>query len=161
MSFLKYDSTVKVQNGYYCFHTITEFRGVDWKYIEDNNILDVYKLNSPIQVETSSGIVDVDIVQYLGKHSLLKITFENNSQLHIHKNQVLEYIDKSELGFTPIWDTVENISKLIATKPISITTLNSDLQIRTIESSEEQVPLYSLGLPGSTVFYIQDDIKIR
>ena len=57
MSFLKYDSTVKVENGYFCFHTITEFRGLDWKNLEQNN-LKLKKLKQ-IQVLESNILLEL------------------------------------------------------------------------------------------------------
>lgn len=160
MNLLKYDSTVKVLDGYSCFHTITEFRGVDWVTVESTESKGVYILNSPIQVVTETGSIDVNSVEYLGFHPLSKIVF-GTLNLIIHKKQklLISFIDN--LGADPVWKTVEEIGELLGSNTLSINTVFGNLHITEVAHDVEQNHLYNLIIPNGSSFYIQHDIKIK
>ena len=96
MSYLKYDSTIKVRDGYFCFHTITEFRDVNWREIEEANQIADLSLNSNIFVLNSNDeFLEVNKIKYYGINKLTKIIFENNNEIIVHKNQLFSLIKDS------------------------------------------------------------------
>lgn len=68
-------------NGEKDFHEICEMNDIDWKNIEQNDLVGWYNLNSPIQVETLSGNVEVDKIYYNGMKSVITIFMENGKQI--------------------------------------------------------------------------------
>lgn len=155
MSFLKYDSTVKVENGYFCFHTITEFRGLDWKNLEQNNLVGKYQLDQNIRIFTEEGLIDVDKITYHGKSKLTKITFENSNVLYIPKKQELA-VEPLELGDDIVWKKVEDI--LVTDK---IVTLDNSLTIKEIDLDHEINHVYGINFETKPIFYIQYDILVK
>lgn len=160
MNLLKYDSTVKVLDGYSCFHTITEFRGVNWSSIENDQLKGIYILNSPITVINETGSVDVNSIEYLGIHPLSRIVF-GTLDLIIHKKQRLLVSLTDDLGSDPEWKTVEEIGALLSSTALSLSTEFGNLNITEVIHNVEENHLYNLILPTNDSFYIQHDIKIK
>ena len=155
MSFLKYDSTIKVEDGYFCFHTITEFRGIDWKNLEQSNLVGKYQLNQNVKVLTEEGLIDIDKITYHGKGKLTKITFENGNVLYIPKKQELA-IEPQELGDDIVWKKVEDI--IVTDK---IVTLDNSLTVNEIDLDDEISHIYSINFETKPIFYIQYDILVK
>lgn len=161
MSYLKYDSTVKVLNGYYCFHTITQFRGVDWKQVETNQNTGEYVLNQSIEVVTKDKNVEVTFIKYLGFLPLHKIIFSNGLELSVYKNQKLIVIDP--LSDDVLYYTVTELQNLLNTSEILIKTKDSFLSITSIISDFEVDHVYSLVFNTDDInseYYIQYDIAV-
>lgn len=158
MSYLKYDSTIKVKDGYYCFHTITKFRGIDWSTIETIGSAVDLNLNSSISVLISNNnYVDVSKIKYYGVNKLTKLVFEDDRELIVHKNQLLSKI--VELGDDPEFVKVKNLSV-----GDEISTKDSVLKIKEITIDFEESHVYSLIFDSpaqDAIHYIQFDIVVK
>ena len=158
MSYLKYDSTIKVKDGYFCFHTITEFRGVNWREIEEANQIADLSLNSNIFVLNSNDeFLEVNKIKYYGINKLTKIIFENNNEIIVHKNQLFYLI--KDLGEDPIFTKVVDL-KIGDT----ISTRESSLRIKQIIIDFEENHTYGLIFDPpneNSIHYIQYDIVVK
>lgn len=161
MNYLTWDSTVKVNQGYYCFHTITEFRGVDWKQIEENVLTGTYSLDTNLLVETSNGLVDLTSVEYLGIHNLVKLVLESKLEdkiVYLQKKQKV-CREHEELGEDPIWLDVKELK--LGDKLITNDSTQSTLRIKEIVENDKKDHLWSINIEEDTIFYIQYDILVK
>lgn len=162
MSYLKYDSTVKVLNGYFCFHTITEFRGINWRQLEENEATGTYSLDQAIFVESSNGTVEVSQINYYGRHSLSKLIFKNNIELITYKKQKLLVCSDNELGAESTWMSVEELTEELKEKPlIRIETKDDTLVLQEIINDYQTDHTYGLTIDSNNSFYIQNDIIVK
>lgn len=158
MSYLKYDSTIKVKDGYFCFHTMTQFRGIDWQAIEESGEIVDLTLNSNIFVlDSNDQYLEVNKIKYYGLNQLTKIVFENNQELIVHKNQLLS--KEMGLGDDPEFVKVKDL--IVGN---SISTRESPLKIKEILIDFEESHVYTLIFDSpnqNAVHYIQFDIVVK
>ena len=158
MSYLKYDSTIKVRDGYFCFHTITEFRGVDWQAVEEANEIADLTLNSNIFVlDSNDQYLEVNKIKYYGINKLAKIVFQNDIEIIVHKNQLFSLL--KDLGEDPVFTKVKDLKV-----GDSISTRDSSLKIKEITIDFEENHTYSLifdSLNENSIHYIQHDIVVK
>ena len=158
MSYLKYDSTIKVKDGYFCFHTMAQFRGIDWQAIEESGEIVDLTLNSNIFVlDSNDQYLEVNKIKYYGLNQLTKIVFENNQELIVHKNQLLS----KEMGLGDDSEFVK-VKDLIVGN--SISTRESSLKIKEILIDFEESHVYTLIFDNpnqNAVHYIQFDIVVK
>ena len=158
MSYLKYDSTIKVKGGYFCFHTMAQFRGIDWQAIEESGEIVDLTLNSNIFVlDSNDQYLEVNKIKYYGLNQLTKIVFENNQELIVHKNQLLS--KEMGLGDDPEFVKVKDL--IVGN---SISTRESSLKIKEIIVDFEDSHVYTLIFDSpnqSAVHYIQFDIVVK
>lgn len=158
MSYLKYDSTIKVKDGYFCFHTMTQFRGIDWQAIEESGEIVDLTLNSNIFVlDSNDQYLEVNKIKYYGLNQLTKIVFENNQELIVHKNQLLS--KEMGLGDDPEFVKVKDL--IVGN---SIFTRESSLKIKEILIDFEESHVYTLIFDSpnqNAVHYIQFDIVVK
>ena len=158
MSYLKYDSTIKVKDGYFCFHTMTQFRGIDWQAIEESGEIVDLVLNSNIFVlDSNDQYLEVNKIKYYGLNQLTKIVFENNQELIVHKNQLLS--KEMGLGDDPEFVKVKDL--IVGN---SIFTRESSLKIKEILIDFEESHVYTLIFDSpnqNAVHYIQFDIVVK
>ena len=158
MSYLKYDSTIKVKDGYFCFHTMTQFRGIDWQAIEESGEIVDLTLNSNIFVlDSNDQYLEVNKIKYYGLNQLTKIVFENNQELIVHKNQLLS--KEMGLGNDPEFVKVKDL--IVGN---SISTRESSLKIKEILIDFEESHVYTLIFDSpnqNAVHYIQFDIVVK
>ena len=158
MSYLKYDSTIKVRDGYFCFHTITEFRDVNWREIEEANQIADLSLNSNIFVLNSNDeFLEVNKIKYYGINKLAKVVFQNDIEIIVHKNQLFSLI--KDLGEDSIFTKVVDlkIGDIISTR-------ESSLRIKQIIIDFEENHTYGLifDTPNeNSIHYIQHDIVVK
>lgn len=158
MSYLKYDSTIKVRDGYFCFHTITEFRDVNWREIEEANQIADLSLNSNIFVLNSNDeFLEVNKIKYYGINKLAKVVFQNDIEIIVHKNQLFSLI--KDLGEDSIFTKVVDlkIGDIISTK-------ESSLRIKQIIIDFEENHTYGLIFDPpneNSIHYIQHDIVVK
>lgn len=158
MSYLKYDSTIKVRDGYFCFHTIIEFRGVDWQAVEEANEIADLTLNSNIFVlDSNDQYLEVNKIKYYGINKLAKIVFQNDIEIIIHKNQLFSLL--KDLGEDPVFTKVKDLKV-----GDSISTRDSSLKIKEIIIDFEENHTYSLIFDSpneNSIHYIQHDIVVK
>lgn len=158
MSYLKYDSTIKVKDGYFCFRTMTQFRGVDWQAIEESGeIVDLALDSNVFVLDSNDQYLEVNKIKYYGLNQLTKIVFENDQELIVHKNQLLS--KEMDLGDNPEFVKVRDL--IVGN---SISTRESSLKIKEIIVDFEESHVYSLVFDNpnqSAVHYIQFDIVVK
>ena len=158
MSYLKYDSTIKVKDGYFCFHTMTQFRGIDWQAIEESGeIVDLVLDSNIFVLDSNNQYLEVNKIKYYGLNQLTKIVFENDQELIVHKNQLLS--KEMDLGDDPEFVKVRDL--IVGN---SISTRESSLKIKEIIVDFEDSHVYSLVFDNpnqSAVHYIQFDIVVK
>lgn len=152
MSYLKYDSIVKVQDGYHSFHTILESKGINWSEIEELGSIVDLNLNSNIQVLIDNDTyVPVNKIKYYGINLLTRLIFETDQEILIHKNQLVHKVN----DFIKVDDLV--VGDLISTR-------DSSLKIKEIIVDFEQSHVYNLIFDApnqEAVHYIQYDIVVK
>lgn len=154
-SFFKWDSTIAIPNGAICFHTITEFRGVNWKQIEEENKKGEYLLSSPVFITTANGDVETLSVAYHGKYYFDKIIFEDDSFIFLFPNAQVSIVDM--LGDDPQWVKVKS---LVPGQSL-LTRSGGALTVKSKESSFIEDHLWGLNSQQSHTYYIQNDILIK
>lgn len=158
MSYLKYDSTVKVKDGYFCFHTMTQFRGIDWQAIEESGeIVDLVLDSNIFVLDSNNQYLEVNKIKYYGLNQLTKIVFENDQELIVHKNQLLS--KEMDLGDDPEFVKVKDL--IVGN---SISTRESSLKIKEILIDFEESHVYTLIFDSpnqNAVHYIQFDIVVK
>ena len=158
MSYLKYDSTIKVKDGYFCFHTMTQFRGIDWQAIEESGeIVDLVLDSNIFVLDSNNKYLEVNKIKYYGLNQLTKIVFENDQELIVHKNQLLS--KEMDLGDDPEFVKVKDL--IVGN---SISTRESSLKIKEILIDFEESHVYTLIFDSpnqNAVHYIQFDIVVK
>ena len=158
MSYLKYDSTIKVKDGYFCFHTMTQFRGIDWQAIEESGeIVDLVLDSNIFVLDSNNQYLEVNKIKYYGLNQLTKIVFENDQELIVHKNQLLS--KEMDLGDDPEFVKVKDL--IVGN---SISTRESSLKIKEILIDFEESHVYTLIFDSpnqNAVHYIQFDIVVK
>ena len=158
MSYLKYDSTIKVKDGYFCFHTMTQFRGIDWQAIEESGeIVDLVLDSNIFVLDSNNQYLEVNKIKYYGLNQLTKIVFENDQELIVHKNQLLS--KEMDLGDDPEFVKVRDL--IVGN---SISTRESSLKIKEIIVDFEESHVYSLVFDTANqnvIHYIQYDITVK
>ena len=158
MSYLKYDSTIKVKDGYFCFHTMTQFRGIDWQAIEESGeIVDLVLDSNIFVLDSNNKCLEVNKIKYYGLNQLTKIVFENDQELIVHKNQLLS--KEMDLGDDPEFVKVKDL--IVGN---SISTRESSLKIKEILIDFEESHVYTLIFDSpnqNAVHYIQFDIVVK
>lgn len=97
-SCLFWEHRVKTDNGFMNFHQIAEYGNVDWRKIEDHDLIGWYPLEKPISVETLSGTKEVDKIYYNGNKEVATITFENGKTIKCTPNH--KFLIKNDDGTT-------------------------------------------------------------
>ena len=158
MSYLKYDSTIKVKDGYFCFHTMTQFRGIDWQAIEESGeIVDLVLDSNIFVLDSNNQYLEVNKIKYYGLNQLTKIVFENDQELIVHKNQLLS--KEMDLGDDPEFVKVRDL--IVGN---SISTRESSLKIKEILIDFEESHVYTLIFDNpnqNVIHYIQYDITVK
>ena len=72
---------ISTTEGEYDFHEICEMRNIDWKTIENKDLIGWHNLDNPIQVLTLSGNRSVDKLYYNGIKEVLTLVMENGKTI--------------------------------------------------------------------------------
>lgn len=80
-SCLFWEHKIHTSEGEINFHQICEMNNIDWKSIEEKNIIGWYNLNSPINVHTLDGIKSVDKFYFNGMKEVISLTMENGKTI--------------------------------------------------------------------------------
>lgn len=96
---LFWEHRIKTSNGFMNFHSIAEYGGIDWKYIELNDKIGWYDLKNPLEIETKDGYKAVDKLYFNGNKEVITITLENNKIIKCTPNHrfLVKQSDGSEV----------------------------------------------------------------
>jgi intein/homing endonuclease len=90
------------------FHQIAEQSGLDWKNIEENDLIGWYDFKNPLQVETKNGYKNVDKLYFNGNKEVVTLTLENGKVIKCTPNH--RFLINQKDGAT-IWKRVYEISE--------------------------------------------------
>jgi hypothetical protein len=107
-SCLFWEHKIRTLDGYMNFHQIAEIGGVDWKKLEENDLVGWYDLNTPIQVETQSGYIAVDKLYFNGNKEVVTLSLENGKVIKCTPNH--RFLIKQEDGST-VWKRVYQLTE--------------------------------------------------
>jgi hypothetical protein len=107
-SCLFWEHKIRTLDGYMNFHQIAEIGGVDWKKLEENDLVGWYDLNTPIQVETQSGYISVDKLYFNGNKEVVTLSLENGKVIKCTPNH--RFLIKQEDGST-VWKRVYQLTE--------------------------------------------------
>ena len=99
-SCLFWQHKIMTTDGEFNFHQLCEMNNLDWKTIEDKELIGWHTLNNPIQVQTLDGNRQVDKIYYNGMKEIITITLDNNK--HIKCTPTHKFLVKLE-DSEPIW----------------------------------------------------------
>jgi intein/homing endonuclease len=99
---------IKTANGDIDFHEIAEQNGLDWKNIEENDLIGWYDLKTPLQVETKNGYKNVDKLYFNGNKEVVTLTLENGKVIKCTPNH--RFLIKEKGGETT-WKRVHQITE--------------------------------------------------
>jgi ribonucleoside-diphosphate reductase alpha chain len=99
---------IKTSKGDMDFHQIAEQSGLDWKNIEENDLIGWYDFKNPLQVETKNGYKNVDKLYFNGNKEVVTLTLENGKVIKCTPNH--RFLINQKDGAT-IWKRVYEISE--------------------------------------------------
>jgi ribonucleotide reductase alpha subunit len=99
---------IKTANGDMDFHEIAEQNSLDWKNIEENDLIGWYDLKTPLQVETKNGYKNVDKLYFNGNKEVVTLTLENGKVIKCTPNH--RFLIKEKGGETT-WKRVHQITE--------------------------------------------------
>ena len=99
---------IKTENGDMDFHQIAEQSGLDWKNIEENDLIGWYELENPLRVETKNGYKDVDKLYFNGNKEVVTLTLESGKVIKCTPNH--RFLINQKDGAS-IWKRVHQLSE--------------------------------------------------
>jgi ribonucleotide reductase alpha subunit len=99
---------IKTSDGYMDFHQIAELGGIDWKKLEENDLIGWYDLNTTLQIETQSGYKSVNKLYFNGNKEVVTLTLESGKVIKCTPNH--RFLIKQEDG-TTVWKRVYQLEE--------------------------------------------------